>query len=119
MSMSSSIRLAALAAVTLLAAGCVVEQPAPRRHPVVVEQAAPGYVEVIAPQAPPTVLVEEEPAPRPGYIWARGYWHWNGRKYVAMHGHWEAFRPGYHYVHPHYVQRGDGWHLSVGVWAQG
>lgn len=119
MSMSTSIRLAALAAVTMLASGCVVEQPAPRRHPVVVEQPAPGYVEVIAPQAPPTVLVEEEPAPRPGYVWARGYWHWNGRKYVAMRGHWEPARAGYHYVHPHYVQRADGWHLNVGVWVAG
>jgi hypothetical protein len=118
--MSSSIRLVALTAITLLFSGCVVEPP-PRPRPVVVEQAPPPreYVEVIAPQPPPVELVEVEPAPRPGYIWARGYWHWNGHQYVAAHGHWEAVRPGYHYVHPHYVQRSDGWHLSVGVWVQG
>ena len=117
-----SIRLVALTALTLMASGCVVEQPAPpHRHPVVVEEPAPGpgYVEVIAPQPPPAVVIEEEPAPRPGYIWARGYWHWNGHKYVAMHGHWEAARPGYHYVHPHYVQHGDGWHLSIGAGVAG
>ncbi len=111
--------LAALTALTLLASGCVVEQP---RRPVVVEREPAmqrDYVEVIAPQAPPMELVEVEPAPRAGYVWARGYWHWNGHKYVAMHGHWEATRPGYHYVHPHYVQRGDGWHLNVGVWVAG
>ncbi len=103
MSMSTTIRFAALATVIMLASGCVVEQPAPRRRPVIVEQPAPapGYVEVIAPQPPPEVLVEEEPAPRPGYVWARGYWHWNGRKYIAMHGHWEPARPGYPYVNPH------------------
>ena len=53
------------------------------------------------------------------FSWARGYWHWNGRQYVAMHGHWEAERPGYHYVHPHYERHNDGWHLNVGVWVAG
>ena len=114
------IRLVALTALTLMASGCVVERPAPRPRPVVVEQPVQReYVEVVAPQPPPTVLVEEEPPRRAGYVWARGYWHWNGRQYVAVHGHWEPERPGYHYVHPHYVQRNDGWHLNVGVWVQG
>jgi hypothetical protein len=116
-----SIRLVALCAITLMASGCVVEQPAPRPRPVMVERApAPNeYVEVIAPQPPPVEIVEREPAPRTGYVWAHGYWHWNGHQYVAMHGHWEAQRPGYHYVHPHYEHRNDGWHLNVGVWVAG
>lgn len=115
------IRLIALTALTLLASGCVVEHPAPRPRTVVVERPVVEreYVEVVAPQPPPTVIVEEEPQHRPGYVWARGYWHWNGREYIAVHGHWEAERQGYHYVHPHYVQHNDGWHLNVGVWVQG
>jgi hypothetical protein len=116
-----SIRLVALAslvAVTALAAGCVVE-PA---RPVVVERGyapayapAPGYVEVVAPQPPPPMFVENV-APRPGYIWANGYWRWDGRRYVAARGHWEPARPGYHYVHPHWEQGRDGWHWRAGVW---
>ncbi|WP_267223214.1 hypothetical protein [Dyella silvae] len=120
--MSIRFRLIALSGLTLLASGCVVEQPAPRPRPVVVEReqvVQREYVEVIAPQPPPTVLVEEEPPHRPGYVWARGYWHWNGHQYVAVHGHWEGEREGYHYVHPHYEHRNDGWHLNVGVWVAG
>ncbi len=65
---------------------------------------------------PPERVIEVEPAPRPGYIWARGYWHWNGQRFVPVHGHWEAERPGYHYVHPHWESAGDGWHWHAGVW---
>jgi hypothetical protein len=35
---------------------------------------------------------------------------------VPVHGHWEAERPGYHYVHPHWESAGDGWHWRAGVW---
>lgn len=117
-----SLRRVALSAVvtaTALTAGCVVEQPVYHHpRPVIVEQPQP-MVEVIAPQPPPVQIVEEIPPPRPGYVWARGYWHWNGQRYIVMHGHWEQGRPGYHYVHPHWEQRNDGWHLHVGVWVAG
>jgi hypothetical protein len=36
-----------------------------------------------------------------------------------VRGHWEPVRPGYHYVHPHWEQRGDGWHWRAGVWVVG
>jgi len=118
-----SIRIVALTALTLLASGCVVERPAPRpRPPVVVERETVvqrEYVEVVAPQPPPVRVVEEVPPPRQGYVWARGYWRWNGHEYVGVPGHWEAERVGYHYVHPHYEQHNDGWHLNVGVWVAG
>lgn len=119
-----SIRLVALAslvAVTALAAGCVVEPARPR--PVYVERPAPVYapapvVEVVAPQPPPPMFVENVVV-RPGFIWAHGYWRWDGRRYVAERGHWEPMRPGYHYAHPHWEQRGDGWHWRAGVWVGG
>ena len=60
----------AAVALALLATGCterVIERP--------VVEPAPAVVEVIAPQPPP-VRVVEEIAPRPGYVWARGYWRW-------------------------------------------
>ncbi|OOG61540.1 hypothetical protein B0E46_16360 [Rhodanobacter sp. B04] len=114
-----SIRLVALAslvAVTALAAGCVVE---PARPVVYGPRPAPAYVEVVAPQPPPPMFVENVVERRPGFIWAHGYWRWDGRRYVAERGHWEPVRPGYHYVHPHWEQRRDGWHWRVGVWVAG
>ena len=128
-----SIRLVALAtltAMTALASGCVEERVVhdrpvvvqrPVQREVIVERPVVEreYVEVVAPKPPPPHVVEVEPLPRPGYVWARGYWRWNGQAYVAIPGHWEAVRRGYHYVHPHYEQRNDGWHLNVGVWVNG
>lgn len=110
------LRYAALVAVVVVASGCVQERVVHERR-VVVERPAPReYVEVVAPQPPPERIIEEEPMGRPGYIWARGYWHWDGRRYVAVRGHWEPVRAGYRYVHPHWEQRGDGWHWHVGAW---
>ncbi|MEX6675714.1 YXWGXW repeat-containing protein [Pseudomonas sp. W2Oct36] len=111
-----SLRYIALIGALALATGCVEERVVHERR--VVDRPAPRaeYVEVVAPQAPPVRVVEEEPAPRPGYVWSRGYWRWNGNRYVAEHGHWEAVRPGYRYQHPYWESRGDGWHYHVGVW---
>ncbi|UFH51365.1 hypothetical protein [Pseudomonas sp. KNUC1026] len=111
------VRLIALVVALASASGCVVHETPryayrepPRRE----------YVEeVVAPQPPPQEVIEVEPAPRPGYVWARGYWRWNGNRYVATRGHWEAVRPGYRYVHPYWEQRGDGWHWHVGAWVNG
>ncbi|MBV6750136.1 YXWGXW repeat-containing protein [Pseudomonas chlororaphis] len=109
------LRYAALAAVVVAASGCVQERVVHDRQ-VVVERPAPQYVEVVAPQPPPQEVIEVEPAYRPGFIWARGYWHWDGRRYVAMHGHWEPVRQGYRYEHPHWERHNDGWHLRAGAW---
>lgn len=97
---------------TAVASGCVVE-PAYRR-PVVVDE---GYV-TVAPQPPP-VWVVERVRPRPGYIWASGYWRWDGRRYMAVRGHYEPIRPGYRYAPAHWEQRRDGWHWHAGVWIGG
>jgi hypothetical protein len=109
------LRYVALLAVVVAASGCVEERVVHDRpvHERVVER---QYVEVVAPQPPPVRVIEVDPEPRPGYLWARGYWHWDGGRYVPVHGHWEVVRPGYRYVHPHWEQRNDGWHYHVGVW---
>jgi len=36
--------------------------------------------------APPAPLVEAVPAPRPGYVWAPGYWTWQGDRYNWIAG---------------------------------
>jgi len=120
-----SSRLAGLllvSAAAAMAAGCVEERPVHHPRPVerevIVERQAPPptVVEIVAPQPPPPRIVEVMPPPRPGYVWVKAYWRWEGGRYVATAGHWREARPGYHYVHPHWEQRNDGWHFHVGVW---
>ncbi len=105
------LRYVALIALVAVASGCVEERIVHERRP-----AHHEYVEVVAPQPPPERVIEVEPAPRPGYLWARGYWHWDGARYVPVHGHWETERPGYRYEHPHWERGADGWHWHAGVW---
>lgn len=76
---------------------------------------APDPVTVVVNRPPPPPLIEPV-RPRPGYLWAHGYWRWNGRDYVAVPGHWERLRPGHLYVPPHWERRPDGWHWRVGAW---
>ena len=106
-------RLAAVALLStaLLAAAGVHGRPLPDRG-------AGDGVTVIAPRPPPPPMLERVP-PRPGYLWAHGYWRWNGHDYVAVPGHWERVRAGYRYLNPHWEHRPDGWHWRVGVWVSG
>lgn len=112
-----SVVLASVIVLASLASGCVVA-PVQRRPLVVERPLYRGQMELVAPQAPP-VWVAEQVRPRPGYIWARGYWRWDGRRYVAERGHWERARPGYRYVHPHWVRGGNGWQWRAGAWVRG
>lgn len=110
-------RYMALIAAVALTSGCVERRVVHER--VVERPVQQGYVEVVAPQPPPQEVIEVEPAYRPGYVWARGYWRWDGRRYVAEHGHWEVERPGYHYVHPRWEPGPNGWHWRPGGWVNG
>ena len=66
--------------------------------------------------APPPVREEIVPAPRHGYVWAQGYWNWNGHRHVWVAGHWVRARRGYHWIAPHWEQRGPRWHYEPGIW---
>ena len=92
-----------------LSAGCVVEEP--RRGPV---------VEIVAPKPPPPVRYEVAPPLPPErvetVVWDPGHWHWNGRDWEWIPGHYverphrEArWEPG------HWAERPNGsW-----VWVEG
>lgn len=69
----------------------------------------------VAPPAPRVVVV---PAPRPGYVWAPGYWRWNGGRYVWVDGRWVGERRGYHWVPERWVAAGPRWHFVPGHWAR-
>ncbi|HSI55406.1 MAG: YXWGXW repeat-containing protein [Ramlibacter sp.] len=67
--------------------------------------------------APPAPVVEVQPAPRHGYVWAQGHHEWRGNQYVWVPGHWLTAREGYEYRNPQWVQRGNGqWAMVGGNW---
>jgi hypothetical protein len=66
--------------------------------------------------APPPVRVVEVPAPRMGYVWAPGYWNWNGREHVWVEGRWIGERRGQHGVPEDWVEHNGNWRLAQGHW---
>lgn len=77
----------------------------------------PGAYDVaVAPPPPPVV---ENPSPRPGFVWAPGYWSWQGGSHVWVGGHWMPARKGEHWEADHWVARSGRWHFEPGHWASG
>ena len=99
-----SMTLAAVALGTLLSA-CVA-------YP----DSGYGYAGVdvaLAPPPPPLVVV---PPPRVGFVWAPGFWGWNGQQHVWHEGRWMHERPGQHWRADRWEQRGNRWHYAQGHW---
>jgi hypothetical protein len=88
--------------VAALMAGTLVSLPAAARTSV--------YVSV----APPLVPYELVPAPRPGFVWAPGFWDWRHGRYVWVGGHWYRHRPGYYYQPVRWVYQGGRYYRSGG-----
>jgi hypothetical protein len=70
-------------------------------------------------EAPPPMRAEMVPAPRHGYVWAPGYWNWQGRQHVWHRGAWVRARPGYAYAAPSWAERDGRWEFHQGRWARG
>lgn len=68
--------------------------------------------------APPAPRFESVPAPRRGYVWAPGYWNWDGGRHVWTGGHWESARDGYQYQSSEWVRDNGGYRLRGGGWQQ-
>ena len=70
--------------------------------------------------APPPPRFERMPPPRAGYVWAPGYWRYDGyvRRHVWVGGNWVVARPGYRYAPARWVRRGPGWHYYGGGWVR-
>src|SRR3977135_2057783 len=60
--------------------------------------------------APPAPRYEVVPTPRHGYVWAPGYWAWNGHKHEWRGGRWMRERHGEHWVAQNWEHRGDRWY---------
>jgi len=97
-----------LLVTSLLAAGTVV---APH--------VAMSRVNVDVAIGPPAPRYEVVPAPRHGYIWAPGYWAWDGHRPVWHSGRWIRERHGHHWVADRWERRGDHWYFHGGHWDRG
>jgi hypothetical protein len=74
---------------------------------------------VIVGVAPPPARVEVVPAPRVGYVWAPGYWRWNGHRHFWVAGYWVPARPGWHWVPSHWSPySGHRYRYVPGYWAR-
>jgi hypothetical protein len=94
--------LAAFAAVTVAAMSACVVEP------------AGVYADVaVAPPAPRVVIT---PSVRAGYVWAPGYWRWNGHHHVWVDGRYMRERRGYHWHAAHWEARGGRYHFEQGHW---
>ena len=70
-------------------------------------------VNLVIGTAPPPLRYEAMPGPRSGYVWAPGYWAWDGYRHVWVGGNWLRERPGYAYAGPRWTERRGNW-----VWEQ-
>jgi hypothetical protein len=71
---------------------------------------------VVIGNAPPPPRFESVPAPRRGYVWAPGFWNWDGHRHVWMSGHWENAREGYRFQGTQWVRDPGGYRLEQGGW---
>ena len=66
--------------------------------------------------APPPARDERPPAPRDGYIWAPGYWDWEGHGYSWVSGRYVFERHGAHWVPDRWDPVGEHWQHVAGHW---
>jgi hypothetical protein len=79
---------------------------------------ARAYVDVRI--APPPARYEAVPAPRRGYVWAPGYWNWDGHRHVWAQGHYVRSRGADYRWVPHRWEHHDGhYRLERGRWERG
>lgn len=82
--------------------------------------AAPAYahVSVNVNVGPPALQYEVVPTIAPGYIWAPGYWGWNGERHVWIRGRAIVQREGYRWEPDRWEQRDRGYFRTAGHWAR-
>jgi len=101
--------------LTALAAAAI-STPALIAPALVTPAAAQVDLNVMIGTPPPAPRYEVVPAPRSGYVWAPGYWNWDGHRHVWAAGHWLPERRGYAWVPDRWTQGNGGWHRVPGYW---
>lgn len=78
---------------------------------------ARAYVGVSIGVSPPPRRIEAVRV-RGGYVWAPGYWRWNGARHVWVGGYWLPARAGWRYVGAAWVPVGPRWRFRPGAWVR-
>ena len=68
--------------------------------------------------APPAPQYEVAPAVPSGYVWAPGYWGWNGDRYVWLRGRTIVQREGYRWEPDRWEQRDRTYYRTGGHWVR-
>ena len=66
---------------------------------------------------PPPPRVEYVPPPRTGYVWAPGYWNWNGHKHVWVNGRYMRGHPHQRWNPDRWEARNGHYELHRGHWS--
>lgn len=94
-----------LALAGLLLAGTAFAQPYPGPAPY---GAPPAYAPI--PAEPAYIAPPPPPGPPERYVLERAHWHWDGRAYVWVPGHWVVRQVGFHeYIGGHWAPRHGAW----------
>src|SRR5450756_1543679 len=80
--------------------------------------AAPAYAQVSVNinVGPPEPQYEVVPTMQPGYVWAPGYWGWNGDRHVWIRGRSIVQREGYNWAPDRWDQRNNSYYRTAGHW---
>ena len=73
-------------------------------------------VDIVIGVPPPVAVVETAPAPRSGYVYAPGYWAWDGHRHVWVRGRTIVERPGYTWVSDRWEPVGGRYRFVPGYW---
>ena len=87
--------------------------------PVVTTSSSTAPDLVVVQVEPPAPRIEDAPVVREGYVWAPGYWNWDGSNYVWVEGRYVPALAGYSYVAPHWEAVNGGWVLRGEQWVPG
>ena len=79
---------------------------------------SPPRVTINLPMPPPPPHIEVVPGPRSGYVWAPGYWGWQGERHVWVPGRHIEARGGHHWVADSWQAREGRHHFAPGRWEQ-
>ncbi len=97
-------------------AAAAISLPALTVPALVTPAAAQASLNISIGTPPPAPIYEVTPAPRAGYVWAPGYYRYEGSRYVWAPGRWMAERPGYHWTNDRWEHGPHGYYHVPGRW---
>ncbi len=75
-----------------------------------------AVAEIYVDTPPPPPRSETVPPARTGFVWAPGYWSWDGNQHVWVEGRWLETRVNAKWEPEHWEQVDGRWHFVPGQW---